>query len=241
MTTGDADCADVAWRPDGAELAFVSARHERADRDLVRDVYAVATRRQRPAAGHRGPRRLRAPGLRARTGGSIYVIAVPDLGPDGVDFVARQAVPCRVRRRTAARCEPLLDPEVHHVAAETPRRSSPPTGCSSRSSTGERCTCSGCRSTAAEPEALIDGPFTVRSVAAAGGVVVATVAHDRSAGELIALTPGRRRLLTEFGRPLGRDRPGARMAGADGDGARRLPGARLGDHAARARARTRCC
>jgi dipeptidyl aminopeptidase/acylaminoacyl peptidase len=32
---------------------------------------------------------------------------------------------------------------------------------------------------------------------------VATVAHDRSAGELIALTPGRRRLLTAFGRRLG--------------------------------------
>ena len=53
------------------------------------------------------------------------------------------------------------------------------------------------------PETLVEGPFTVRGVGAAGGVVVASVAHDRSAGELIALTPGRRRLLTEFGRPLG--------------------------------------
>src|SRR4051812_35097169 len=43
VTSGDADCADVAWSPDGAELAFVSARHERADRDLVRDVYVVGT------------------------------------------------------------------------------------------------------------------------------------------------------------------------------------------------------
>ena len=41
VTTGDADCTDVAWSPDGTELAFVSARHERADRDLVTDVYAV--------------------------------------------------------------------------------------------------------------------------------------------------------------------------------------------------------
>ena len=54
-----------------------------------------------------------------------------------------------------------------------------------------------------DPETLVDGPFTVRGVAAAGGVVVASVAHDRSAGELIAITPGRRRLLTAFGRPLG--------------------------------------
>src|SRR3712207_5849543 len=37
VTTGEADCTDVTWRPDGAELAFVSARHPRADRDLVHD------------------------------------------------------------------------------------------------------------------------------------------------------------------------------------------------------------
>src|ERR671920_87402 len=53
------------------------------------------------------------------------------------------------------------------------------------------------------PEALVDGPFTVHGLAVAGGVVVATVGHDRSAGELIAVTPGRRRLLTGFGRALG--------------------------------------
>jgi dipeptidyl aminopeptidase/acylaminoacyl peptidase len=52
-------------------------------------------------------------------------------------------------------------------------------------------------------ESLVDGPFTVRGFGAGGGVVVAVVAHDRSAGELIAITPGRRRLLTEFGRRLG--------------------------------------
>ena len=54
----------------------------------------------------------------------------------------------------------------------------------------------------ATAETLVDGPFTVRSVAAGGGVVVAVVAHDRSAGELVALTSGRRKLLTAFGRSL---------------------------------------
>ncbi|MGZ4624078.1 MAG: alpha/beta hydrolase family protein, partial [Blastococcus sp.] len=48
--------------------------------------------------------------------------------------------------------------------------------------------------------------------AVGGGVVVATVAHDRSAGELIAITPGRRRLLTEFGRALGETGRVHRMA-----------------------------
>ncbi|RBY90657.1 PD40 domain-containing protein [Blastococcus sp. TF02A-26] len=54
----------------------------------------------------------------------------------------------------------------------------------------------------ADPEVLVDGPFTVHGAACGGGVVVASVGHDGSAGELIAITPGRRRLLTAFGSAL---------------------------------------
>ena len=48
----------------------------------------------------------------------------------------------------------------------------------------------------------MDGPFRVRSVARPRASSWPRVAHDRSAGELIAITPGRRR-LTAFGRELG--------------------------------------
>jgi Tol biopolymer transport system component len=51
LTDGSGSDADVAWSPDGATLAFVSARHPGADRDRVRDVYVV------PVAGGR-PRRV---------------------------------------------------------------------------------------------------------------------------------------------------------------------------------------
>jgi dipeptidyl aminopeptidase/acylaminoacyl peptidase len=201
VTTGNADCADVTWRPDGAELAFVSARHPRADRDLVRDVYAV-----RPDGW--GLRRITAsrgncalPAYDA-SGRQLYVTAVPDLGPDGLDFVARQAVPCRVDLATGA-LEPLLDPEQEHRGDETPATvladGAVLVGLERRGAVGlVRVPLDG-----GAPESLVDGPFTVRGVAAAGGVVVALVAHDRSAGELIAITPGRRRLLTAFGRGLG--------------------------------------
>jgi dipeptidyl aminopeptidase/acylaminoacyl peptidase len=201
VTTGNADCADVTWRPDGAELAFVSARHPRADRDLVRDVYAV---------------RLDGSGLRRVTasrgncafpaydasGRQLHVTAVPDLGPEGLDFVARQAVPCRVDLATGA-LEPLLDPEQEHRGDETPATvlvdGAVLVGLERRGAVElVRVPLDG-----GAPESLVDGPFTVRGVAAAGGVVVALVAHDRSAGELIAITPGRRRLLTAFGRRLG--------------------------------------
>ncbi|MGZ4622516.1 MAG: TolB family protein, partial [Blastococcus sp.] len=118
VTTGDADCSDVTWRPDGAELAFVSARHERADRDLVRDVFTIAPDGTglRQITGSRGD--CGQPAY-APDGRSIYVTAVPDLGPEGVDFVGRQAVPCRVDA-DGGPLEPLLDPAEHHVWNETP-------------------------------------------------------------------------------------------------------------------------
>ncbi|TQN42415.1 dipeptidyl aminopeptidase/acylaminoacyl peptidase [Blastococcus colisei] len=207
VTTGDADCEDVTWRPDGGELAFVSARHPRADRDLVRDVYAI-----RPDGS--GLRRVTAcrgdTALPAYAGDELYVTATPDLGPEGVDFVARQAVPCRVAGDGAL--EPLLDPEEHHRGDETSSTvvvdGAVLVGVERRGSVELlRVPLDG-----GVPEALIDGPFTVRGFAAAGGVVVAVVAHDRSAGELIALTPGQRRLLTAFGRTLGETGRVHRMA-----------------------------
>jgi dipeptidyl aminopeptidase/acylaminoacyl peptidase len=200
VTSGDADCVDVTWRPDGAELAFVSARHPDADRDLVHDVYAVAPDGSglRRVTNGRGDCAMPAYGPDGRT---LYVTAVPDLGADGVDFVARQPVPCRVGE--GGGLEPLLDPDEHHRGDETPSTvladGAVLVGVQRRGSVDLlRVPLDG-----GPAQALIDGPFTVRGVAAAGGVVVAAVAHDRSAGELIALTPGRRRLLTDFGRRLG--------------------------------------
>jgi dipeptidyl aminopeptidase/acylaminoacyl peptidase len=201
VTTGTVDCVDVTWHPGGSELVFVSAQHPGADVDLVRDVYAIAPDGSglRRITGSRGDCALPA---FDPADGTLVVTAVPDLGPDGVDFVARQAVPCRVDVASGA-LEPLLDPSVHHRGDETPAT----VVVDGAVLVGVQ------REGAVEllrvpldggaPETLVDGPFTVRGVAAAGGVVVAVVAHDRSAGELIAITPGRRRLLTSFGRRLG--------------------------------------
>ncbi|MGY1772064.1 S9 family peptidase [Blastococcus sp. SYSU D00813] len=190
VTRGTADCADVCWSPDGAELAFVSARHATADRDLRTDVFAV-----RPDGS--GLRRVTDGGGRSSR---------PVWSADGLVLTAardggRPAL-CRVPA-AGGTPEPLLAPAEGDVlpgAVTTGRGVVVPVR---RGGAVELLRVPPSTSTAGgPPEVLVDGPFTVTGVGAGGGVVVATVGHDGSAGELIAITPGRRRLLTAFGSAL---------------------------------------
>ncbi len=201
LTDGSGSDADVAWSPDGATLAFVSARHPGADRDRVRDVYVV------PVAGGRPRRVTRAAGECRQpvfdpSGTTIHLTARPDLGPDGLDVEGSPLTACRVSVG-GGELQPVLDP-VRFPRGET----TPPTVLDGGAAlvTVERgggVELLRVPLDGGPPGALVDGPFTVRGVAAAAGVVVATVGHDRSAGELVAVTPGRRRLLTGFGTALG--------------------------------------
>ena len=189
LPQGTADCTDVCWRPDGGELAFVSARHASADRDLRTDVFAV-----RPDGS--GLRRVTDTGGRCSSpvwspaGDALLVVVVPECG--------RGAGLYRVPAAGGS-TEPVLEPVDGDVM---PGPVVPDRGVLVRvrgRAGGEllRVPLAG-----GEPEVLVDGPFGVQGVAAGGGVVVATVGHDGSAGELIAITPGRRRLLTAFGSAL---------------------------------------
>ena len=208
-----------------------------------------------------GPRRLRRPARRHRAAAghrlAVGDCALPayDAGrrrpstsppsrprPDG-PRLRRPATPrCAGCPRPAAPVEPLLDPEEHRPRRRDPGDGASPTApSSSASSAGARWSCCGCRWTAARPSRWSTGRSRCAGSARGGGVVVATVAHDRSAGELIAHHPGPPPAAHRLRRRAAGHRPGAPDAGADGDRARRLPGARLGHHAARARARTRCC
>jgi dipeptidyl aminopeptidase/acylaminoacyl peptidase len=203
VTDGDVDDTEVAWSPDGAELAFISARHEGADLDRVSDVYVV-----RPdGSGLRKVTDSRSACSRPAydpgdpAGSTIYLTAQPDLGPLGRDFVGRNATLAKVGA-AGGPLVPLLDPEQHDRGDETPATVVADGAAFIGIQRRGAVELLRVPLTGGAPEPLVDGPYTVRGIAVGGGVVVATVAHDRSAGELIAITPGRRRLITGFGAPL---------------------------------------
>ncbi|MFQ1003044.1 S9 family peptidase [Modestobacter sp. SSW1-42] len=203
VTDGEFDDSDVTWSPDGSELAFVSARHVDADTDRVSDVYVVRPDGTglRKVTDSRAAVSHPAYDPQDPAGGTIYATAIPDLGPLGRDFVGRNSTLVEVST-AGGPVVPMLDPEEHDRGDETPA-----------TVVADGAVFFGVQRRGAvellrvpldggAPEALVDGPYTVRGIGVGGGVVVATVAHDRSAGELIAITPGRRRLITGFGAPL---------------------------------------
>lgn len=74
LTAGDFEDSCPAWSPDGAQIAFVSARHPFWDTDPIRDIYLVAAR-----GGE--PRRL------TQGGGSFDLIS---WSPDGTSLAAQR-------------------------------------------------------------------------------------------------------------------------------------------------------
>ncbi|WP_448638877.1 S9 family peptidase [Geodermatophilus sp. URMC 63] len=201
LTDGAGEDTDVTWSPDGGTLAFVSARHARADRDLVRDVYLVPAAGGEPRRVTRGRGRCRLPAFDP-TGATLAVTAHPDLGPHGLELARGGPTVCRVPV-TGGALQPVLDPHDTRRADETPATLVVDGAALLGVARGGAVELLRVPLDGRPPETLVDGPFTVRGFAAGSGVVVATVAHDRSAGELVAITPARRRLLTGFGRALG--------------------------------------
>ncbi|WP_051684022.1 PD40 domain-containing protein [Blastococcus sp. URHD0036] len=178
----DDDCTGVTWSPDGAALAVVARRAagSLADLVVVRADGSDARRLVSGAAVGGSP-------AWAPSGDHVWLVTADAPGEASLCRVPVDGgTPEPVPVHGAVVAGPLVDGRgilvgVARRGAVELLRLLPAGG---------------------DPEVLVEGPFTVRGVASAGGVVVATVGHDGSAGELIAVTPGRRRLLTAFGSPL---------------------------------------
>jgi len=202
LTSGDRDHDAPAWHPDGERLAVVAARHDGAGDDVLSDVWVLSTE----------------PGEPWRVTDTSMPVATPAWAPDGqtivfrgpghADPIARNSgifsVPADGSRpperltdaerwdtanAAAAAAQPLLvtDDEVVTVALD---RGSAPLMAFPRDG--------------GSPRVLLGGDRVTHGYAMAGEVLVAVVAADVSAGEVVAVRDSEERVLSDVGGPLAR-------------------------------------
>ncbi|HZC73228.1 MAG TPA: S9 family peptidase [Jatrophihabitans sp.] len=114
LTDGDWDDSDPVWSPDGARIAFTSARHETRERDRAEDVFVIS-----PDGG--APTRL---------SDSSLALAAPAFSPDGRSvlalgievadgkLVARNSGLWTMDVAATGRPHRLTDAETRHLVSE---------------------------------------------------------------------------------------------------------------------------
>ena len=200
ITSGDFDHAAVTWSPSGREVAFVSARHDARDSDLVTDIWRCAadgSQLESITRSSEGEPKLSIDQVRfAPDGESVYFTAT-ELGANGREMLGRNlglwSVPAdgtgSPRRRT--------DTETIHLvrggAIETT-----PEGVLARAESRGAVELLLVTDGGGEPKRLIAGQRQVEGMAYSESVLVAVVSSPRSSGELIVIAEGAERQLTSF-------------------------------------------
>ncbi len=198
-TDGPVDSADPAWSPDGARLAFVSARHDGHVKDLRADVWTC-----KPDGSDlvQVTRTTLTPSQVAwSTDGATLWFLASDPGPSGLDFIARHTGLFSVAADGSA-------PPVRHTDAETVDLGEIGSHLTvtddgvlvqnrTRGAVGLLRVRPG-----SEPEVLVGGHRCVSGQDAVGSgasaVVVVVVVSPESPGELVVAAPGPERQLTDF-------------------------------------------
>jgi dipeptidyl aminopeptidase/acylaminoacyl peptidase len=197
VTDGDFEDSDVAWSPDGAWLAFISARHDRREHDLVRDVFVVrpdGAELRRLTDGSLG---LRQP---AFTSDGATVLALGgDPGAAGQWF-AKNAGLFAIDVDAPGRPRRLTDEQSYHVDADRVLVD------------GDRAVVTAENRGAVDllavpldgsaPAVLAAGRRQITGVDIAAGTTVVTFTDPAASGELAAVRDGELRVLSDFGARL---------------------------------------
>ena len=199
LTSGDWDDASVAFSPDGATIAFVSARHDGRDDDLRSSVFLLA------ADGSGDPRDVTSEhgnfsivDLAYGLNGVLYFSA-QDVGESGRDFVGRNTALYAIDQQGDAPRR-LTDPETVDLtesAIVAFEDDSVLVTDRSRGALVLTAVTSG-----GETRRLTDPETVVGGVAVAGDVVVASVADAETAGDVAVVGDGGLRKLTDFSSAL---------------------------------------
>lgn len=228
LTTGDLEVGGHRWLPDGVHLVATAAVHPGREEDLRRDAVLVPAHPVGDPAppvaltdASRGSNLSVDTVLPSADGTTLYLLA-SDQGPSGREFVAAQTglFSLDLAAATGRTTQP-----AGHGAAEPPRRWTdvdavdlvPGVLATTEDAVlvadqrrgaaallALRPTTDGTDGTdGTDEQVLVGAPSVVLAVDAQGGTVVATVATDASAGDLVRIErDGRSRTLTDLGAEL---------------------------------------
>jgi dipeptidyl aminopeptidase/acylaminoacyl peptidase len=201
VTSGDFDHDGVAWSPDGQSLAFVAARHDSRDTDLVSDVWLAATdgsqlRSVTRGASAEGPK-LSVSGPSFTPDGTSVCFAASELDPDGLGADGRNTGVWSVPADGSAPPVRLTEAETVHLLSESAIEATQDgvLACAEHRGAVELLLVP---YDAAEPKVLLSGNRQVEGFARADSMLVAVIADAGSRGELAAVTPGGERQLSSF-------------------------------------------
>jgi len=188
----DGDFSDSHPRFVGERIAFLSARHENRDRDLVNQLWAVTPGASPESLTDLGPLDIQS--FEVGADGTVYLLA-QDLGESRSDFVGRNAAVYRLDGRTPIR---LNDPESIDATE------------SDLMVVGERVIVTNrdhgrlnlITVSDSGVDALTAGDIEVTGIAAAGDTIAVSFATADSFGEVGILRNGVIERLTDFGAAL---------------------------------------
>ncbi|MFB0834286.1 S9 family peptidase [Arthrobacter halodurans] len=208
LTPEDRDASEPEFSRDGRHLYFTASLHDGADRDLRSMVHRVrvddAAAAPEPVAGSATAAHGFGTPVFSRDGATLFLLG-QELGPDGTDFVARNAGVYALDLADGLPAgEPRLLTDLDASDYGDVHSTLVPHG-ESRVMAFARVRGSGelhLLDAAGGVETLVSGPLEVTGAAEAGGAVVVAFADPSTTGEVGLVEDGTVLRLTDFSRAL---------------------------------------
>ena len=204
LTSADADASTPVFSADGKRILFIASLHERADEDLVSDLYSLELSggeperltNTEPLAGSLLGADLPTP---SDDGEWLFFLA-SELSGSGTDFVARSTSLYVMPSDASAPPRRLTDPDTIDLAEGgiVPAGNSAVLVFNRSRGTVELLKVDA----AGESEVLVSGPRVVQAAAAAAGAVVVSYADAGTMGDAALVEAGGLRPLTDFSAAL---------------------------------------